>query len=178
VSVGVGQPQLGARVRAFVAYDHCHPARPPAQVQQAGDLEYPGAQAGLAVGVVARLPGVLRDEGEFVDDRVGQGEPDRVRQPLGDDSVQQLVCGSGRVDPDQDLAPGAGSRPVVGQLPQRLAEDGDVVGGGVRAGVPGPSSTDNGSPVPARPWSRKLHSGWWPNPRLYVAAAPCCRCAR
>jgi hypothetical protein len=36
-----------------------------------------------------RLPVGLVGEGEFVDDRVGQGEPDEVGQSLPDDPLQQ-----------------------------------------------------------------------------------------
>ena len=37
--------------------------------------------------------------------------------------------------------------------------------------LPGRSDTDNGSPVPAAPWSRNDHNGWKPKPFLYVGAA-------
>jgi hypothetical protein len=125
-------------VWAPLADDHPHALRPPGQVQQAGDLQYPGPVAGFPVGVVGRLPVRLGDRGELVDDRGGQGEPDRVGQPLRDDPVQQVVRGARRVDPDQDLATRPSSSAVAGQLAQRLTDDGDVVFGGVRAGVPGP----------------------------------------
>ena len=56
VPVDVGEPQLRAGVRAFLADDHPHPGRPAGQVEQAGELGDPGAVADLAVGVVGRCP--------------------------------------------------------------------------------------------------------------------------
>jgi hypothetical protein len=35
--------------------------------------------------------------------------------------------------------------------------------------LPGRSSTDTGSPVPAARWSTNAHSGWCPKPRLFSA---------
>jgi hypothetical protein len=60
-----------------------------------GHLEYPGTVPGLPVGAVSRLPVTFGDEGEFVDDVFGQGESDRVRQPLAGDPLQQLVGAPG-----------------------------------------------------------------------------------
>src|SRR6185437_17117262 len=48
VAVDVGEPQLRARVRAFLADDDPHPFRPAGQVEHAGDLGDPCAVAGLA----------------------------------------------------------------------------------------------------------------------------------
>ena len=45
------------------------------------------------------------------------------------------MAGAGPIDPDQDPAARAGPGPPAGQLGERLAEHGDVVGGGVAAGV-------------------------------------------
>jgi hypothetical protein len=45
---------------------------------------------------------------------VGQGEPDRVGQPLPDQRVQQLVGGAVRVGADQDLAAGTSPGSVPG----------------------------------------------------------------
>ena len=72
---------------------------------------------------------------ELVGQGLGQAEPDRVRQPLGDQPVQELVGGAGAVDPDQDLPAGPVPGPVRRQLAQRGPDDGEVVGGGVGAGV-------------------------------------------
>jgi hypothetical protein len=69
---------------------------------------------------------------------LGQTETDGVGQPLAHDPVQQLMGGAGAVDADQDLAPDAAPGPVAGDLPQRVAQDPDVVSGGIAAGVPGP----------------------------------------
>jgi hypothetical protein len=133
--VGVGDPQLRAGVRALPAHDHPHPGRPGSEVEQPGHLEHPGTVAGLAIAVIGALPGPLGHPGEGFGDGVGQGEPHRVRQPLGGEPVQQLVRAAGGVGAHQDLAAGAGPRSVPGQLAQRLAQHGDVVGGGVGAGV-------------------------------------------
>ena len=68
-----------------------------------------------------------------------QPEPHRVRQLAGREPVQQLVGRSGAVDPDEHGPAAAVPGDVVrGQLTQGGADDGDVVGGGVRPGVAGP----------------------------------------
>ena len=84
-------------------------------------------------------------------DVVGDGEPDRVRQPLAGlsqsrnswvppaESVRISTC-RGRPPPA-----GAGSWASASRV------DGDVVGGGVGAGVPGRSRPASGSPVPSGP---------------------------
>jgi len=45
VAVDVGEPQLRARVQAFLAGDDPHPLRPSGQVQQAGQLGHSRAGA-------------------------------------------------------------------------------------------------------------------------------------
>lgn len=60
VAVDVGEPQLRARVRAFLADDDPHALRPAGQAEHAGDLGDPGAVAGLAVAVIGRRPGRRR----------------------------------------------------------------------------------------------------------------------
>jgi hypothetical protein len=53
---------------------------------------------------------------------------------LGDEPVQELVGGAGAVATDQQvLAPGCGD------LGDRLGQDSDVIGRGVRSGLPGSS---------------------------------------
>jgi hypothetical protein len=47
VPVGVGEPQLGARMRALFPDDDAHPGRPAGQVQKAGDVRDPGAVTDL-----------------------------------------------------------------------------------------------------------------------------------
>ena len=54
VAVGVGDAQLRRGVRVFLAGDDPHPCRPPAQVQDPGQLHHPGPVADVAVGVVGR----------------------------------------------------------------------------------------------------------------------------
>lgn len=77
-------------------------------------------------------------------------EPDRVRQPLPGQPVQQRVGRAGPVDPDQDLAAGAGARLVIGSW-QRVAQHRDVVGGGAAVGVPRPQKAASGAVVEERP---------------------------
>jgi hypothetical protein len=47
MAVKVGEAQMGAGVRAFVADDHPHPLRPARQVQQPGELGDPRARPHL-----------------------------------------------------------------------------------------------------------------------------------
>jgi hypothetical protein len=67
VAVSVGlleQGQLRAGVGAFPTHDQAHPARPPGQVQQCGDLGDVAALAHVPIGVDRggpRLPRQLRD---------------------------------------------------------------------------------------------------------------------
>jgi hypothetical protein len=75
VAVDVGEPQLRAGVRAFLAGDQPHPLRPGGQVQHAGDLGDLRALADQALVVMGRCPGLLRD---------GQ---DRGADPGGDFAV-------------------------------------------------------------------------------------------
>ena len=122
--------------------------RPAAQVEQPGHLEYPGAGAGLAVGVIGRLPGLLGHGREFIDDVFGQGEPDRVRQPLPDDSLEEFVGAARGVRAHSILRPGAHVLAMAGQLAQRVAQHGDLVRRGVAAGIPAlPESECKGSAV-------------------------------
>lgn len=94
--------------------------------------------AGFAVGVESGLPVRGREGGELVDQVLGQPEPDRVGQPLGDQPVEEFVGGARAVDADQHLPPGPAAGLVTGELAQRGTDDGDVVSGGVRARVAGP----------------------------------------
>src|SRR5699024_11684893 len=66
----------------------------------------------------------------------GGGEPDRVLHPsttnavLLGNPVQQVVGGAGAIGANQQITPMRG-----GDLGDRLAQDVDVIGGGVRSGV-------------------------------------------
>jgi hypothetical protein len=131
-------------VGPFLADDDTHPGRPAAQVHQAGQFGDPGAVTDLVVGVVGRGPPVLRDVGEQVGRVRRQGEPDRIRQALAGEPLDQLLGAAGAAGADQDLASGALSGPLSGQLREGLSDDGDVVGGGVRAGVAGPQQDGEG----------------------------------
>ena len=99
---------------AFLADDDSHPDRPGAQLQQSGQLGDPGAVSDLVVGVVGRRPGTVGDVGEQVWGVGRQGEPDRVRQALAGEPLDQLFGAAGTVGADQDLASVALSGPVSG----------------------------------------------------------------
>ena len=62
VPVNVGEPQLRARVRPFLADDDPHPGRPGGKVHQAGDVRDPRAVTDLPVAVIG---GVHADAGTF-----------------------------------------------------------------------------------------------------------------
>ena len=105
---------------------------------------------------------------------LGQGEPDRVGQPLPGQPVQELVGAAGRRR--------CGSAPSArvgcparwpGSCRSAVSDDRDVVGGGVRPGVARPQQHRQRLPgaVPGAPWSTNAHNGWSPNPRLNVGAA-------
>jgi hypothetical protein len=73
--------------------------------------------------------------------RMPGGQPDRSSSPVisATEPGQELVGPAAGVRPGQHLAPGAGGELGQGQ-PHRL----DVVGGGVRPGVPGPERDGQG----------------------------------
>ena len=77
----------------------------------------------------------------------GQGPADRVLDPLAGEPVEELVAVPGTIGPDQHPFPGPRGGPAR-QLLERLPQDGDVVGGGVGAGVPGPQQEGEGLPGP------------------------------
>ena len=131
----VGDLQLRAGVRAFLAHDYPHPRRPGLEIQQAGDVGDPRTLAELAVTVVGWRPTVARYPRQRLREGVGQAELDRVRQPLGDQPVQELLRRAGAVGADQDLAARPGPRLVSGQLRERGLDDRDVVGGSVAASI-------------------------------------------
>ncbi len=102
--------ELGAGMGAFFADDDPHPGRPAGQVEQSGEFGDPGAVAGLPVGVVGRGPHAV---GDLLDQHAGvagQGEPDRVLDPLAGEPVEEFVAVPGTIDPDQHPFPG----PLVG----------------------------------------------------------------
>jgi len=80
VAINAGEPQLRARVGAFLADDHPHPFRPAAQVQQAGELGDPGARPHFAAGVIGRFPDPVWESKDRLGDVVGDGHADGVVQ--------------------------------------------------------------------------------------------------
>jgi hypothetical protein len=147
-SVGIGDPQLRARVRAFLAQDQPGARRPSVQWGQAGGLGDPGPVAGFDLhtglgragfaGLVGRRPRCRRQSGQggvYVE--VGEAGPDgELHALLGEVGGELLGCAGG-VGAHQH-----GDAPVLvggalrgGQLGECGVEYDDVIGGGVRAGL-------------------------------------------
>ncbi len=126
------QGQLSAGVRTFPSHDHPHPRGPVAQVEQPGQLGDVPAGADASVRVDRAHPGRGGDQGDGVADLLGEREPDGVLHPaatdlpLGGESVQQVVRGTGAVGADQQVLAVDG-----GDLGDRRSQDLDVVRGGV-----------------------------------------------
>jgi hypothetical protein len=144
VSVDVGEPELRTWVGALLAHNHAHALRPGRQdlrVEDTGDLRDPGAVTDVPVGVDRGSPHVVRDEPEPLGDVLGEVEPDRVRQALPGQPVEEPVGAARGVSTHEHPASRSDAWPVTRQLGQGLAGDldviGDVVGDGVGAGVPG-----------------------------------------
>ena len=135
VAVDVVEPQLSAGVGPFAADDHPHPGRPTVEIQQSGEVSKIGPLASLAIAVEGRHPNPLRDQVVEVGGVHGEGEPDRVRHPAPGQPLGELLRAAGPVRADQHAA--SGPRVPVGELRESLFGDGDVIGGGVRTGVPG-----------------------------------------
>jgi len=146
--VAVGDPQLRARVRAFLAQDQPRPGRPAAQRDQVGGFGDPGAVAGLdlhaglggarAAGLIRRCPRPLRDRrqrGRHVE--VGEAGPDRELHTLGLQVRGELLRGAGGVGAHQHRhLPRLVAGPQHGgELGQCGVEHDDVIGGGVRPGL-------------------------------------------
>jgi hypothetical protein len=130
------------------ADDDPHPGRPVVQAEQPGDVRDPGPVADLAVDVAGRRP---RRRGHFPDRGLhvlGDRHADRVAQPprRGRQPGKEPVGAAPGVRADQRPAPQA-----AGQLGQGQPGGLDVVGGGVRAGVPGSEHDREGLPVPGGP---------------------------
>jgi hypothetical protein len=137
------------RVWAFLAQDQPRALRPVGQVDQAGGLGQPGAIAGLAVGVVGRGPDLFRDRAQCgVDVEVVQVGADGELHPECVDVPGEGVGGPGGVGAHQHrhLPVGVGFAQRSGELCQRVVEHGDVVGGGVAAGVATAQQTREGFP--------------------------------
>ena len=108
-------------------------------------------------------PGVVRDQGQQLGGVGRSGEPDRVRQFLGDQPVQVGVGGPGAIDPDQDPLPGSGRCGPWAVLEPTF---------------PARRVVAKGSPVPAGPWSANAHSGWKPKPACTSGGPVPCPSAR
>ncbi len=136
-------------MRSFLADDQPH-ARRPAVKDVTGQLGDPGAVADLAVRLEGRSPGGGRDLQDTLADRLGDRHADRVGQPPPAlrEPGDELMGAAGGVGPDQRPPPA----PVaLGQLGQGELDGGDVVGGRVRAGVPGAQEGGDGPAGAARP---------------------------
>ena len=147
VPVEVGEPQLGAGVRALLADDDPHPGRPGGKLQQPGDVRDPGPVPRLPVPVVGRLPGAGRDLPDRGLHVLGDRHADGVVQPpcRRGQPVQEPVRAAARIGADQDPPAQA-----AGQLRDREPGDLDVVGGGVRSGAPVAEQDREGLAVPGR----------------------------
>ena len=66
---------------------------------------------------------------------VRQREPHAVGHPPTGQELNSLLCASGPISAHQDPPPGSGAEPGLVQCP---ADDLDMVGGSIRAGVTGP----------------------------------------
>src|SRR5690606_10856353 len=141
VAVEVGEAQLRAGMGPFFAGDDAHAFGPAGQVQQAGQLGHPGAGPDLAVGVVGGRPSAVRQAQDRGLDVVGEGEPDRVRQPPSGPGQpgQELMGAAAGVGADQYL-----SAALLGELGQGKPGGVDVIGGGVGPGVSGSQQQGQG----------------------------------
>lgn len=144
--VQVEQRQLGTGVRGFTPDDDPGPVRVAGQVGHAGQLGDFRALAQGAVLFECGMPDLLGQGSDRLADRLGDGVSDGE---VGEDSacvqgphvVQERFRSSGAVGADED---GCAVAVGVGDLGKCLVEDGDVVGGGVGAGVAGPEESGQG----------------------------------
>lgn len=178
-AVGVGEPQLRARMGSFLAQDQPGAGRPAAQVDQSGGLGDPGAVAEPTCGVDRRVPALGEVEGVHgvlhpPIDGVAEGEP----HPGSVAGVGEVVSGPGGIAAHQNLRPvgiiattRVGS-PRRGQRRQRLLQDDDGVTGGMEPALPVRSSPARPSPPAISGRSRNASSGWCPNDFFQVGVAP------
>jgi len=102
--VGVGEPQLRAGVRAFLAQDQPGPGRPTARVDEIGGFGDPGAVADAAAGIDRRIPAVggVQDFDRVADpgvDGVAEGET----HPGGAAGVGEGVGGTSGIAAHQNF---------------------------------------------------------------------------
>ena len=132
MAVDIGERELRPGVRPLAANESPRTLGPAREVEVPGDLDVPvGAFA--AVLIARRNPDGVGDLEDRGPDRFGQVIADRGAHGAVSAPVQQLVARTGTVDAQQDL-----DRLDVrrGDLLKRGVGDRDLVGGGVRAGVP------------------------------------------
>ena len=160
VPADVGEPQLGAGVRAFLADDHPHPLRPGGQVQQAGDLGDPRARPDLAAGVIGRFPDPVREL------------QDGLVHVLGDGDARRSSADGGRGWSATSGSRGCRRRNRCGSAP---AAAGGVAAGPAPAGsprcahwrcwirrCPAAARWPVASPPAPAPWSANAARGWNP----------------
>ena len=142
----VEQRQLGAGVWVFASHDHphlCGPACVGEAGEQTGQLGDLGMLAQRAVGLDRRGPGPSRQRVDRGLDRVGHREPDRELGPhtmlaQRPDMGEEVLGAARAVGADQDRA----AVPVgIRDLRERIVQDRDVVGRGVRARIARPQPT-------------------------------------
>jgi hypothetical protein len=138
VAVVVGEAQLRTGVRALPAHDHARALGPGAQLDAVGDLGDLAVVALAGVLIERRHPSICGDLEDRGADRLGQLVADREAQVRLAAVVDQAVRGAGRVGAHEDLDL---LDVLGGDLLERPVEHRDVVGGGVRAGVPGSQQT-------------------------------------
>jgi len=133
VAIDVVEAELGSGVGPFPAHDHAHVFGPAVEVEQSGELCHVSAFTGVVVAVEGRGPHPFGDLLVEAGGVQWEGEPDGVGDPVPREPLGEVFGAAGPVSTDQDLL--ARSRVRLGQLRQRGLGDGDVVGGGVGAGV-------------------------------------------
>lgn len=118
------------------------------EVHQARDVGYPGALADLPV-AIGQCPAAL-----------GQVEPDRVRQALADQLIQELVCASHPVSADQNLAAGPASAAMTGSCVSAARTTAMWSAAVFEPAFPLRSRHDSSSHVPSAPRSTDADGGW------------------
>ena len=101
------------------------------EIEQPGDLDDVGVLPQPTVAVVRGLPSPRWDEPDRVPDRFGDGVADRELQALLGKRSDQGVGVARAVPADDDLL----AAPPVRDLREGPVQDGQVIGGGVAAGV-------------------------------------------
>lgn len=129
-------------MRPFLANDQPHALRP-ALKDVAGEFGDPCSVADLAAGLEGRGPGGCRDSQDVLVEGPGDYHADGVGQPSSAPGkpAHELVGASRGVAADQSLPP---APVLLRQLGQGEAGGLALVGGSVRARVPGPEQSGDG----------------------------------